>query len=82
MSDGIMCCSGISLWYVRQGGVLSPVLFAVYVDDIIERLNDSKLDCLIGNLYSGCIMHADDLILISALVFSVHFAEDDFYLCK
>ena len=28
---------------VRHGGVLAPVLFAVYVDDIIERLSDSKL---------------------------------------
>ena len=53
---------------VRQGGVLSHVLFAVYVDDIIERLNDSKLDCFIGDLYLGCIMYADNLILISALV--------------
>ena len=54
---------------VRQGGVISPVLFTVYVDDIIERLNDSKLGCFIGDLYLGCIMYADDLILISASVF-------------
>jgi len=26
---------------VRQGGVLSPLLFAVYVDDIIGQLKDS-----------------------------------------
>ena len=39
-----MCCPGVFLWSgVRQGGVLSPVLFAVYVDDIIERLNYTKL---------------------------------------
>ena len=54
---------------VRQGGVLSPVLFAVYVDDIIQRLNDSKLGCFIDDLYLGCIMYADDLILISVSVF-------------
>ena len=53
---------------VRQGGVLSPALFAVYVDDIIERLNDSKLGCFIGDHYLGCIMYADDLILISVSV--------------
>ena len=52
---------------VRQGGVLSPVLFAVYVADIIERLNDSKL-CFIGDIYLDCIMYADDLVLISASV--------------
>ena len=53
---------------VRQGGVLSPVLFAVYVDDIMERLNDSNPGCFIGDLYLGCIMYPDDLILISASV--------------
>ena len=44
------------------------MLFAVYVDDIIERLNDSKHDCFIGDLYLGCIMYADNVILISASV--------------
>ena len=53
---------------VRQGGILSPVLFAVYVDDIIETLNDSKLGCFIDDLYLGCIVYADDLIIISASV--------------
>ena len=53
---------------VRQGEVLSPVLFAVYVDDIIERLNDSKLGCFVDDLHLGCIMYADDLILISVPV--------------
>ena len=54
---------------VRQGGVLSPVLFAVYVDEIIERLNYSKLGCFIGDLYLSCMMYPDDLILMSASVF-------------
>ena len=55
----MVCC-------VRQGGVLSPVLFVFYADDIIERLNDLKLVCFNGDLYLGCIMYADDLIIISA----------------
>ena len=49
---------------ILQDGVLSPVLFMVYVDDNIERLNDTKLDCFTGDLYLGRIMYADDLILI------------------
>ena len=65
-----MCCPGVfsMVCDVRQGGVLSPVLFLVYVDNIIERLNDSNLGCFIDDLYLGCIMYADDLILISASV--------------
>lgn len=53
---------------VRQGGVLSPVLFCIYVDCIVESLESSKLGCWIGELYIGCIMYADDLVLISASV--------------
>ena len=65
---------------VRQGGVLSPVLFAVYVDDIIESLNDSKLGCFIGDLYLGClIMYTDDLILISA---SVSILQKMIFICE
>ena len=36
---------------VRQGGVLSPVLFAVYVNDLIERLKKSRLGCFVTDLY-------------------------------
>ena len=53
---------------VRQGGVLSPVLFTVYVNDIITRLQMAKLGCVVGNQFVGCFMYADDLVLVSASV--------------
>lgn len=53
---------------IRQGGVLSPVLFNVYVDELICRLHKSDLGCHIGDLYVGCLMYADDLILLSASI--------------
>ena len=81
MSDGIMCCQGVFLWslvFVKVG-VLSPVLSAVYVNDIIERLNGSKLDCFIGDLYLGCVMYSDDLILISA---SLSILQQMIFICE
>jgi len=53
---------------VRQGGVLSPLLFCVYVDGIIRKLESSKLGCWIGDCYVGCVMYADDLVLISSSI--------------
>jgi hypothetical protein len=53
---------------VRQGGVLSPILFALYVDNIIVRLRYANLGCSIHNVYIGCVMYADDLLLLSASV--------------
>ena len=46
----------------------SPVLFVyiLYVDDIANFLSSSKLGCYVGGMYLGCIMHADDIILLSA----------------
>ena len=48
---------------VRQGGVLSPVLFTV---DVISKLEASRYGCWVDGKYVGIIMYADDLLLISA----------------
>ena len=50
---------------IRQGGVLLPFLFAVYVDDLIERLRRSGYGIYIGCLFCGCILYADDIVLLS-----------------
>ena len=53
---------------VRQGGVLSPLLFNVYVDDLICQLESSSLGCCINGIYIGCVMYADDLLLMSTSI--------------
>jgi len=60
--------SGTIQWMygVRQGGVLSPVLFAVYVNDIIVALSESGDGCYYDNMFVGCVMYADDLLLLYA----------------
>jgi hypothetical protein len=50
---------------VRQGGILSPFLFAIYVDDVLSRLAESGLRCFINCECFNSIMYADDLILMS-----------------
>ena len=50
---------------VKQGGVLSPILFSIYMDNLIKRLKDSNIGCKIGNNYVGVFCYADDLTLIS-----------------
>jgi len=35
---------------VRQGGVLSPYLFAVYLDEFLILLGSSRVGCTVGNM--------------------------------
>jgi len=51
---------------VRQGGVLSPYLFAIYIDDLIAQLKQSGHGIYIEQLFVGCVCYADDIALLSA----------------
>jgi len=46
---------------VRQGGVLSPYLFAVYLDDLSNELNNIKAGCYIGEVLLNHLMFSDDI---------------------
>jgi len=52
---------------VKQGGVLSPHFFAVYVDELICILRKLNRGCKIGNLFIACLFYADDLTLLSPI---------------
>ena len=53
---------------VRQGIVLSPSLFNVYVDDLLKVLSVSGYGARIADMYCGCVAYADDLTLVSPTV--------------
>ncbi len=38
---------------VKQGWVLSPILFAVYIDGLLGRLKERGIGCYMGNSYVG-----------------------------
>jgi len=50
---------------VRQGGVLSPFLFAMYIDCVISRLQSSGYGFHINGVFFGCIAYADDILLMA-----------------
>jgi hypothetical protein len=56
---------------VRQGAVLSPFLFNIYVDGIISELKREGLGCWIGDTYYGALIYADDITLLSPTVYSL-----------
>ena len=60
MSTPFSCTNGI-----KQGAVLSPVLFCCYMDELLFRLSQSRIGCHIGHVYAGAVSYADDLTLIA-----------------
>ena len=53
---------------LRQGSVFSPVLFSIYVNDILLQLEKSKLGCNVRFLYVNVFMYADDLLFVSSTI--------------
>jgi len=49
---------------VRQGGVLSPLLYCVYIDQLLVRLAQSGCGCFIGRNFVGALAYADDIVLV------------------
>ena len=50
---------------VRQGGVLSPVLFSIYLDSLLSSLEHAGIGCCWGGLFAGVLAYADDIVLLS-----------------
>ena len=56
---------------VRQGGILSPMLFSIYIDDLIKELRSSGYGTHLSNLFIGSILYADDICLMSHSCFGL-----------
>ena len=64
---------------IRQGGVLSPSLFAVYIDSVIEKIRVSEYGCEINWAKVGILVYADDILLLAP---SVHSLQNLLRICE
>jgi len=58
LSDYFLATNG-----VKQGGVLSPVLFCVYIDGLLTVLASANVGRYVGRNYVGALAYSDDLVL-------------------
>ena len=51
---------------LKQGCNLSPMLFNIFINDLIEMINENPGDPpMLGQTPVGCLFYADDLVLVS-----------------
>ena len=51
---------------VQQGGVLSPILFTVYTDQLLQHLQNLGVTCHWEGLFVECLCYADNLALLAS----------------
>ena len=61
MSDSFNVSNG-----VRQGGILSPVCFNIYLDELSTLLNNCNTGCTINSCVANHLFYADDSILLGS----------------
>ena len=60
VSQKINICSG-----VQQGNVVSPILFNIYMHDLLVKLREAGLGYYISDIFCGALFYADDIVLLS-----------------
>ena len=60
--------SSYSDWFsimagVRQGGILSPIFYCIYVDELVQILSEAGIGCHVRNLFLSILLYADDMCL-------------------
>ena len=50
---------------VRQGGVLSPDFYSIYVDELIAIIQRSNKGCYVNGVFMAALFYADDMALLA-----------------
>ena len=55
---------------VKQGAVISPILFNAYMDKLFQQLKRNGIGCHVGPVYAGAFGYADDVTLVASSLYS------------
>ena len=50
---------------VKQGDILSPTLFALFINDLLKEIKQSTIGVRVGDLVVSTLCYADDLVLLA-----------------
>ena len=53
---------------VKQGGMLSPIVFTLYIYGLLEILKSSGLGCHIRRMFTGAFGYTDDIAIATPYI--------------
>ena len=74
VSNMFTLCNG-----VRQGGIISAILYCFYVNELFQLLRNSGFGCWMNGKYVGIFGYSDDNLLIAP---SLHALQEMLKICK
>ena len=57
---------------VKQGGVLSPILFSFYLDKLLVLLCELGIGCHMNGLFTVAFIYADDITIIAPFCYALN----------
>ena len=63
--NGVYSCPFSVKNGVKQGAIISPILFCVYLDVLLTELRAAGVGCFIDNRFAASLAYADDIILLA-----------------
>ena len=57
---------------VKQREVISPILFGIYIDQLLKVLSNSEFGCYIGKEVYCCMGYADDIVILAPTLLSTN----------
>ena len=63
LSDSFSVMNG-----VKQGGIMSPTLFSIYMDKLLERLEATNAGCYVGPHFARSFAYADVCVLMAPCI--------------
>ena len=56
---------------VKQGGILSPLLFNIYLMPLFNSIQKSSIGCYMGNLPANIFGYADDIVILAPTIYAL-----------